>query len=101
MATQNANAITIDEQPSFQSPYGKHHGLTDVALLSLRLAERMCIISEGIVQAADDGESYETLVNRLKLLHHDLECLEKCSNQALHEHGFYLPENKDQLQLID
>lgn len=101
MATNNANTNSIDQQPGFDSPYGKTTGLSDVSLFSLRAAERMSMISEGVVKAADDDESYETIVRRVKELHSNLVNLSKSCNQALHEHGFYRADNSDQIRLID
>ncbi len=101
MANHNANAIAIDQQPGFESPYGQTHGLSDVALVSLRIAERMSILSEGVVNAADDGESYESLVRQIRTLHDNLANLSNSCNQALHEHGFYRASDSNQLKLID
>lgn len=71
-----------------------NNSLPDVTLRSLRVGERLSIISEGIIKDADDGESYESLVRQLKTLHCNHDDLKDACCSALHQHGFYTHDGR-------
>lgn len=89
MVSGNRSILPLEQQPDPTGPYGQVSGLSKDALLSLRHAERMSIVSKGVLNAAREGEPYETLVRMVSTLHEDLASLTTSANRALREHGFY------------
>ena len=53
------------------------------AITTLRIAERLPIIFDGLVSAADDGEAYETLTRMIHDFHGSLEELSTMAADAL------------------
>jgi hypothetical protein len=85
----NPKHVPLERQLDPQPPYGEVSGLSDDALLSLRVAERLSYISGGILHAAREGEPYEALIRRVEMMHADLVTLGDRSRCALYQHGFY------------
>ena len=54
----------------------------DRCLMVMNIAERLPIMSGGIVDDAREGESYELLVRRLDSLHHQLQSLAALAKAA-------------------
>lgn len=63
-------AFSVDEQ-------------NNPAITTLRIAERLPIIFDGLVSAADDGEAYETLARMIHDFHGSLEDLSTMAANAL------------------
>jgi hypothetical protein len=89
MASVNPKLVPLERQDGPQSPYGEVSGLSGDALLSLRVAERVSILSGDILHAAREGEAYETLVRMVEVMHDNLMSLSERSRCALSQHGFY------------
>ncbi len=93
MDKQKAKVYTLMAQPLVRpdnnGPYGEVHGLSDIAVASLRMAERMVILSGDVVQAADNDEAYESIKRLVEGLHRNLETVAESAKLALQEHGFY------------
>jgi len=68
--TISQRAFSLDEQ-------------NNPAITTLRIAERLPIIFDGLVSAADEGEAYETLVRMIHGFHGDLEDLSTMAANAL------------------
>ncbi|MCU7927543.1 MAG: hypothetical protein KZQ97_14015 [Candidatus Thiodiazotropha sp. (ex Dulcina madagascariensis)] len=89
MANDHRSVLLPVQQTYSKENYGEVLGLSEEALLSLRMAERMSMLSEDILHAAQEGEAYETIVRKVESLHSCLADLTNCANRALFGHGFY------------
>ncbi|MET0090830.1 MAG: hypothetical protein ABW068_12620 [Candidatus Thiodiazotropha sp.] len=89
MANDHRSVLLPVQQTYSKENYGEVLGLSEEALLSLRMAERMSMLSEDILHAAQEGEAYETIVRKVESLHNSLADLTSCANRALFGHGFY------------
>jgi hypothetical protein len=82
MANTNPSPDLHNQETIFQRTFSldeQNHS----AITTLRIAERLPIIFDGLVSAADDGEAYETLVRMIHGFHGSLEDLSTMAANAL------------------
>lgn len=73
MAATNPKVVLREQQPSRQaSQLCKAPQINDPYRL-LHMVESLPMLSQGVVDALGEGESYETIQRMIEVLHHSLE----------------------------
>jgi len=82
MANSNPSLDLQNQKPILQRAFSLDE-LSNPAITTLRIAQRLPIIFDGLVSAADEGEAYETLIRMIHDFHGNLVDLSTIAANAL------------------